>query len=868
MFTPPTLQVSSYRVRCDMHEGEASTVAPVEVSVVAGVNAPFSGASASVLTRAAAAAASRLTDAIIVLGDDVRRDDDGCYELELPLSKLYAAPNFCTHRSVVDAFVYEADSPVADGPESGASASSAADPDATPAASPIEGAVKVGRELHACRFVLHVAGHDREAREEAHVASLLPSSIHVGAFNELAVAVGSGAEAALPAGFSSLGMPLHVLSTDVRRLPLIAGGVFHAGSGLPPISHVLLISGESAEACLANCPQGYETLPVNLAHDVARILGALPLHVIYEVSHSTSRDDESSAHVAPTAAALDGETAAEGGGAGVVEAEVAAVPAEPVAVDGSESKAVEAAEGALADSDEAATSGANAAAAELPPPADVPETSADHARSSDSVVLAPVELDVFPAFVFVAVLREAHGGQGAGATACQHLVLAAVASLPGVPVHAPPVATPDGYALQLVDLGLRTRARPQDVRGEDDDGTERRLVRLVLAQTSDPHAATRTADAGEGLTVGEYDADTLRELAAAEEAALAASSAEEYAADRDELLEMLRTALAENDSLMQRNFGVQHAISSLFFARLSHEEQAKAVEAASKQAASQLASGGALAHFTTAEQTKKYNLLLDAIAVERAHVAEEDERFGGRALALQQRLDDKDARLGQVAGALADFKLEVAKSSVDGQSGKPMPRDLIAQYERRDAEKAADVGRLQLKNLFLQGQIAKLEAQLAKREQLADGLALIDFEQLKIENSTLVEKIDDRNEELAKLRKKTTTAVQTLTHIREKLHFVTADVTRLQADLLTIERAVSEQRASLGIGKKARERTRAETEKARNTQGFAYNDRCVAPPQSALLSGFPDCPSHVPPSFSPSTGSLSILRGGRTRSSC
>ena len=40
------------------------------------------------------------------------------------------------------------------------------------------------------------------------------------------------------------------------------------------------------------------------------------------------------------------------------------------------------------------------------------------------------------------------------------------------------------------------------------------------------------------------------------------------------------------------------------------------------------------------------------------------------------------------------------------------------------------------------------------------GLHLIDFEQLKIENQTLNEKIEERNEELLKLRKKTTTTVQ------------------------------------------------------------------------------------------------------------
>jgi len=48
------------------------------------------------------------------------------------------------------------------------------------------------------------------------------------------------------------------------------------------------------------------------------------------------------------------------------------------------------------------------------------------------------------------------------------------------------------------------------------------------------------------------------------------------------------------------------------------------------------------------------------------------------------------------------------------------------------------------------------------------GLHLIDFEQLKIENQTLNEKIEERNEELLKLRKKTTTTVQVLTHLHLK----------------------------------------------------------------------------------------------------
>ena len=59
--------------------------------------------------------------------------------------------------------------------------------------------------------------------------------------------------------------------------------------------------------------------------------------------------------------------------------------------------------------------------------------------------------------------------------------------------------------------------------------------------------------------------------------------------------------------------------------------------------------------------------------------------------------------------------------------------------------------------------------------QLADGLHLIDFEQLKIENLTLNEKIEERTEELLKLKKKTTQTVQVLTHVKEKLQFVQAE---------------------------------------------------------------------------------------------
>ena len=54
--------------------------------------------------------------------------------------------------------------------------------------------------------------------------------------------------------------------------------------------------------------------------------------------------------------------------------------------------------------------------------------------------------------------------------------------------------------------------------------------------------------------------------------------------------------------------------------------------------------------------------------------------------------------------------------------------------------------RARLKNIHLRYQLRKLEQTLKQKEELSEGLHLIDFEQLKIENQSLNEKIEERNE--------------------------------------------------------------------------------------------------------------------------
>jgi chromosome segregation ATPase len=131
---------------------------------------------------------------------------------------------------------------------------------------------------------------------------------------------------------------------------------------------------------------------------------------------------------------------------------------------------------------------------------------------------------------------------------------------------------------------------------------------------------------------------------------------------------------------------------------------------------------------------------------------------------------------------------------------------------------------VRLRNIHLRNQLRKLEGHLRRKEELSNELHLIDFEQLKIENQTLNEKIEERNEELLKLRKKTTTTVQVLTHLKEKLQFVQAENQLLKVELAELEAELSTHRDALTRAKHDRDSLRSENLRLRGEAGLIGNN--------------------------------------------
>lgn len=215
------------------------------------------------------------------------------------------------------------------------------------------------------------------------------------------------------------------------------------------------------------------------------------------------------------------------------------------------------------------------------------------------------------------------------------------------------------------------------------------------------------------------------------------------------------------------------------------------------------------------------NVLWDTLESKREDAEERIDR-------LTSKLDTFDERATELSDSFKSFKREIAKEAKFSRTGKPIKLKRILAFEAAEEARDRDVARVRLRHINLLNELRTLEDAVRVKEKLAEGLHLIDFEQLKIENQTLNEKIEERNDELHKLKKKTTTTVQVLTHIKEKLQCVREENTHSQAELRSINHQVQSLRDQLTKTKHVRDASRGENQSLKQKQGFIGSDLLVS----------------------------------------
>ncbi|GLE00142.1 hypothetical protein PINS_up008869 [Pythium insidiosum] len=163
---------------------------------------------------------------------------------------------------------------------------------------------------------------------------------------------------------------------------------------------------------------------------------------------------------------------------------------------------------------------------------------------------------------------------------------------------------------------------------------------------------------------------------------------------------------------------------------------------------------------------------------------EETKRTSERLIdTLRAVLEETDIRIAELKKDAYEFKRDIVVGAENFRTGKTIAEKMIRYMEEKLRQKDAIIEKLRLKNATLKSQAQKIDAQLRHKEEMGDALHYIDFHQLQIENKQYVAKIEERNEELLKLKQTTGNTVQVLNRLKKKLQELMEESTWLQNEI-------------------------------------------------------------------------------------
>ncbi|XP_038078139.1 coiled-coil domain-containing protein 113-like [Patiria miniata] len=146
-------------------------------------------------------------------------------------------------------------------------------------------------------------------------------------------------------------------------------------------------------------------------------------------------------------------------------------------------------------------------------------------------------------------------------------------------------------------------------------------------------------------------------------------------------------------------------------------------------------------------------------------------------------MEEADVRLSELKKSSYEYERDILKGSVNNRTGKVVAEKVVRYFEDKQRSRDALIEKLRLKNSTLKVQKKKLHLQLKQKEEMGEVLHEVDFQQLKIENSQYLEKIDERNQDLLRLKLMSGNTLQVLNSYKKKLHTLTLESDRLKSEI-------------------------------------------------------------------------------------
>ncbi|UJR23409.1 hypothetical protein I4U23_026416 [Adineta vaga] len=249
--------------------------------------------------------------------------------------------------------------------------------------------------------------------------------------------------------------------------------------------------------------------------------------------------------------------------------------------------------------------------------------------------------------------------------------------------------------------------------------------------------------------------------------------------NREELLAHYQAAEVERDRLRSINVALQQRLAEYLQKRKGTEDAPAVAHGVER---------------TTAEQQQRYEKYLSEIETLQERIKHDQIEYEKQRLEYEEQIQEKKEHVDELKTDYVRLVKQIASKAVFTRSGKSISNQEVENYLTLLREKEEELIKTRHENIRLKNQLKKREMQLKSKEELSEGLHMIDFEQLKIENQTYSEKIEERNEELNKLKKKIGTTVQILSHIKEKLNYVGQQRAKAESILQQTESEVKQVR--------------------------------------------------------------------------
>lgn len=229
---------------------------------------------------------------------------------------------------------------------------------------------------------------------------------------------------------------------------------------------------------------------------------------------------------------------------------------------------------------------------------------------------------------------------------------------------------------------------------------------------------------------------------------------------------------------------------------------------------------------TPAELTVRYHQALSDIDQGRVDLASLQESISQDSVVLRTNLETLEAQVMEMNAAFDALRVTAAQR-IERSQGVYMTAEMVQGKEQALRELLTQHDELRLQLLRLDEKIAavgvRTQAQGAAAPGSGQRMSKIDIEQLKVENQTLAEKIEERSEELLRLRRRTVSTLQILAHIREKRHFLLNQVQTLKRELVALDDQTCRLRDQLTGLKSGRITLRKQAEDSKDSTGLSGN---------------------------------------------